>query len=81
MKLATCSTDQKRKLFLFREKTLLPSIASIACPNHYKTASARSESEYEQLEKGLIGESIVALASDFETSTGFLLLFDGRIEC
>lgn len=53
-----------------------------ACPpNHYKTASARSESEYEQLEKGLIGESIVALASDFETSTGFLLLFDGRIEC
>ncbi|KAK8492026.1 hypothetical protein V6N11_014149 [Hibiscus sabdariffa] len=37
--------------------------------------------EYEQLEKGLIGESIVAVASDFETSTGFVLLFDGRIEC
>jgi hypothetical protein len=53
-----------------------------ACPpNDYKTASARSESEYEQLEKGLIGESIVAVASDFETSTGFVLLFDGRIEC
>ena len=52
-----------------------------ATPNHYKTASARSESEYEQLKKGLIGESIVTVASDFETSTGFVLLFDGRIEC
>lgn len=56
-------------------------ILNLKTPNHYKTASARSESEYEQLEKGLIGESIVAIASDFETSTGFVLLFDGRIEC